>query len=277
MASFSEFSLFDDSLKDSNNSKYKSNEKQSKDNNFPQNLKNISIFSLGKENCNFSNSTTNDKTIHNSQNPKIIDNIKEVSSFTLNDNSKPLKRKLNFFSQEELMEIDTIEENDISISDSPIKSKNNKCDNKQSDDDTEEEFDFKYIKRKSRNNFSFATPKFDEDYVIIKTLCKGEMGTVYLCMKFQDRKTYVVKMTNYFSRKFDYYNMKNFLNCINSNDDLPGFKYIQKYIDFWVEDKHNNNSKLSNKSMFIVTDYCIGGDLKDYINKIRKTTINFFN
>jgi serine/threonine protein kinase len=92
-------------------------------------------------------------------------------------------------------------------------------------------------------------------------------------MKFQDKKTYVVKMTNFFARKFDYYNMKNFLNCININDDLPGATFIQKYIDFWIEDIQDNNSKTGNKNMYIVTNYCVGGDLKEYLNKIKKNNL----
>ena len=101
------------------------------------------------------------------------------------------------------------------------------------------------------------------------------MGTVYLCMKFQDKKTYVVKKTNYFARKFDYYNMKNFLDCIISNDDMPGMNFIQKYIDFWIEDLPNNNSKTGNKNMYIVTDYCLGGDLRECLNKIKKSNLSY--
>ena len=112
--------------------------------------------------------------------------------------------------------------------------------------------------------------KFDEDYVIIKTFCEGEMGTVYLCMKFQDKKTYVVKMTNFFARRFDYYNMKSFLNCLKENEADPGSIFIQKYLDFWIEDIQSANSKTSNRNMNIVTEYCLGGDLKQYINKIQK-------
>ena len=101
------------------------------------------------------------------------------------------------------------------------------------------------------------------------------MGTVYLCMKFQDKKTYVVKMTNYFARKFDYFNMKNFLECINSNADMPGMNFIQKYIDFWIEDISNDNAKMGNKNMYIVTDYCSGGDLRECLNKIKKSNLKF--
>jgi serine/threonine protein kinase len=45
--------------------------------------------------------------------------------------------------------------------------------------------------------------------------------------------------------------------------------FIQKYIDFWIEDIQTINSKTSNRNMYIVTEYCLGGDLKEYINKIQ--------
>jgi serine/threonine protein kinase len=274
MASISEFSLFDEPPKEKNECKYETKQKSNFDNIFPKNP-----FDKDNNIIN-SHSTTNDKTIQNTPKQKNGENIKEVSSFSLCENNKPLNRKLNFFSQNiDQMEIeDEIAENDSSMSDSPskrieVKEKNNKSEKTKSEDETEEEAEFKYIKRQSKNDFSFATPKFDEDYVIIKTLCEGEMGTVYLCMKFQDKKTYVVKMTNFFARKFDYYNMKNFLNCININDDLPGATFIQKYIDFWIEDIQDNNSKTGNKNMYIVTNYCVGGDLKEYLNKIKKNNL----
>ena len=272
MASISEFSLFDEPSTSIDESKYQSKQNPIFDNIFPQNIKNTNIYSLDKEQNLYSHSTTNDGTIHNSPKQKNLENIKEVSSFSLCENPKPLNRKLNFFSQNS-MEIDDMEENDSSMSFSPVKEKYNKY-NEKNDEDSEED-EFKYIKRQSRNNFSLATPKFDEDYIIIKTLCEGEMGTVYLCMKFQDKKTYVVKMTNYFARKFDYFNMKNFLECINSNADMPGMNFIQKYIDFWIEDISNDNAKMGNKNMYIVTDYCSGGDLRECLNKIKKSNLKF--
>ncbi len=282
-SSISEFSLFDEPSKDDKDSQYQSKQKSNLENIFPQNIKNTSIFSFDKENNLYSHLTTNDRTTQNSPNQKNTDNIKEVSSFSLCENPKPLNRKLYFSSQnEDLIEIDDIAENDISMSfsNSPLKEKtkekkdNGDKDNKD-ENEAEEESEFKYIRRQSTNNFSLTTPKFDEDYVIIKTLCDGEMGTVYLCMKFQDKKTYVVKTTNFFARKFDYFNMKNFVDCINSNADLPGAKFIQKYIDFWIEDIEDNNTKSGNKNMFIVTDYCLGGDLKEFINKIKKSTLKY--
>ena len=286
MSSISEFSLFDEL----NDSKSQSKQKPSLDN-ISKNIKNTSVFSLGKDININSHSTTNDKTIHDShsQKQKNIENIKEVSSFTLCDNPRPLNRKLNFFNEEE-MDMDESQEKDSSISDSPIKekdinynysnknsqkSKNNKNTISGNESEDEEETEFKYIKRQSKNSFSFATPKFDEDYIIIKTLYKGEMSTVYLCMKFQDRKIYVVKTTNFFVRKFDYYKMKKFLECINTNVNFPESKFIQKYIDFWIEEDLKNNSKTSNKNMYIVTDYCLGGDLKEFINKVRESNFKY--
>ena len=129
-------------------------------------------------------------------------------------------------------------------------------------------------KKQSLDDISFnsTSSRFDEEFVIIKTLCNGEMGTVYLCFRIKDKKKYVVKLSKYFSRKLDYDNMINFVNDINRHSNEPGSYFIQKYIDFWIEDiyeKYNKNST-NNKNMYIVTDYCINGNLKEYISNIKK-------
>ena len=65
--------------------------------------------------------------------------------------------------------------------------------------------------------------------------------------------------------------MKSFLNCLKENVADPGSIFIQKYLDFWIEDIQSANSKTSNRNMNIVTEYCLGGDLKQYINKIQNS------
>ena len=277
--SISEFSLFDEPPKKENQmNEIKLQTKQK------LNFDNISdVFSFSKKNdIPTKSTTTNDNTDINSPILFNTDNVKEVSHFTLNESEpKLLNRKIDFCKEAQIpMEIDNLDEseNSSSLCVSGKKEKNNKTDEdenlksdkKMSDNEQdEEEKEFKYIRRESKNSFCFQVAKFDEDYVIIKTLCEGEMGTVYLCMKFQDKKTYVVKMTNFFARKFDYYNMKNFLNCQKEHETEPGSEFIQKYIDFWIEDIQTTNSKTSNRNMYIVTEYCLGGDLKEYINKIQ--------
>ena len=283
--SISEFSLFDEPPKQvnhNNENKWQTKQKL--------NFDNISdVFSFSKKDKLLTKPTTNDENAINS--PLIFhnnENIKEVSLFTLNEaEPKLLNRRIDFCKEAEIpMEVDDIDENenDSSLFLSGKKSENSKkekrevkekdeddnlkSDQRISEEEEEELNEFKYIRRESKNSFCFQVAKFDEDYVIIKTLCEGEMGTVYLCMKFQDKKTYVVKMTNFFARKFDYYNMKNFLNCLKENESNPGSIFIQKYIDFWIEDIQTINSKTSNRNMYIVTEYCMGGDLKEYINKI---------
>ena len=282
--SISEFSLFDELSKDDNkNNDIKLHTKQK------LNFDNISdVFSFNKKN-NFPTKSTaaNDNTDINSPILFNNENVKEVSLFTLNETEpKALNRKIDFCKEAQIpMDIDDFDEseNSSSICISGKKEEKNKIDEddnlrsdkKMSDNEQEEEEkEFKYIRRESKNSFCFQIAKFDEDYVIIKTLCEGEMGTVYLCMKFQDKKTYVVKMTNFFARKFDYYNMKNFLNCLKEHETEPGAEFIQKYIDFWIEDIQTTNSKTSNRNMYIVTEYCLGGDLKEYINKIQLQNCN---
>ena len=277
--SISEFSLFDEPPKqkaNNNDNKWQTKQKL--------NFDNISdVFTFSKKDKLLTKPTTNDQIEMDS--PLLFqnnENIKEVSLFSLNDpiqKNKNLNRKIDFCKEAEIpMEVDDMDENDSSTFLSGKKNENKKTeedddklksDQRISDDEDEELKEFKYIRRESKNSFCFQVAKFDEDYVIIKTLCQGEMGTVYLCMKFQDKKTYVVKMTNFFARKFDYYNMKSFLNCLKENESGPGSIFIQKYIDFWIEDIQTTNSKTSNRNMYIVTDYCLGGDLKQYINKIQ--------
>ena len=277
--SISEFSLFDEPPKqkaNNNDNKWQTKQKL--------NFDNISdVFTFSKKDKLLTKPTTNDQIEMDS--PLLFqnnENIKEVSLFSLNDpiqKNKNLNRKIDFCKEAEIpMEVDDMDENDSSTFLSGKKNENKKTeedddklksDQKISDDEDEELKEFKYIRRESKNSFCFQVAKFDEDYVIIKTLCQGEMGTVYLCMKFQDKKTYVVKMTNFFARKFDYYNMKSFLNCLKENESDPGSIFIQKYIDFWIEDIQTTNSKTSNRNMYIVTDYCLGGDLRQYINKIQ--------
>jgi len=277
--SISEFSLFDEPPKqkaNNNDNKWQTKQKL--------NFDNISdVFTFSKKDKLLTKPTTNDQIEMDS--PLLFqnnENIKEVSLFSLNDpiqKNKNLNRKIDFCKEAEIpMEVDDMDENDSSTFLSGKKNESKKTeedddklksDQRISDDEDEELKEFKYIRRESKNSFCFQVAKFDEDYVIIKTLCQGEMGTVYLCMKFQDKKTYVVKMTNFFARKFDYYNMKSFLNCLKENESDPGSIFIQKYIDFWIEDIQTTNSKTSNRNMYIVTDYCLGGDLKQYINKIQ--------
>ena len=277
--SISEFSLFDEPPKqkaNNNDNKWQTKQKL--------NFDNISdVFTFSKKDKLLTKPTTNDQIEMDS--PLLFqnnENIKEVSLFSLNDpiqKNKNLNRKIDFCKEAEIpMEVDDMDENDSSTFLSGKKNENKKTeedddklksDQRISDDEDEELKEFKYIRRESKNSFCFQVAKFDEDYVIIKTLCQGEMGTVYLCMKFQDKKTYVVKMTNFFARKFDYYNMKSFLNCLKENESDPGSIFIQKYIDFWIEDIQTTNSKTSNRNMYIVTDYCLGGDLNQYINKIQ--------
>ena len=138
-------------------------------------------------------------------------------------------------------------------------------------------------KKQSSDDFSLdlTNSRFDEEYVIIKTLCNGEMGTVYLCFRIKDKKKYVVKTTKYFSRKLDYENMNNFVNDINRHSNEPENIFIQKYIDFWIEDiyEKSNKSTANNKNMYIVTDYYINGNLKEYLSNIknfRNIKLNYF-
>ena len=103
--------------------------------------------------------------------------------------------------------------------------------------DVDEELDLRLIKKQSSKSIlAFKSSKFDEDYIIIKTLAEGENGNIYLCMKIQDNKTYVVKMSTSFTRKIDFYNLKNIINDIEENSKNILHSYVHRYIDYWIEE-----------------------------------------
>lgn len=138
------------------------------------------------------------------------------------------------------------------------------------------------IRRKSSTSFALTNPKFDEEYITVKTLSVGEQGNVYLCLKQQDHQIYAVKISTDFSTKKDYQNMLNFVNSVNSQKNIFD-RFILPYIDFWIESEslHKSfnkffNSKITNrKVLYIVNLYCQNGNLDDYLNRLELFSFNF--
>ena len=147
--------------------------------------------------------------------------------------------------------------------------------------DMDEELDLRLIKKQSSNSICLANSKFDEDYIIIKTLSEGENGQVYLCMKIQDNKTYVVKMSTSFTRKIDYFNLERIIKDISKNADNIYYPYIHKYNDCWIEEAKQKEKNIVNKKIiYMVSNYCPNGNLVEFINKIKdciKCTESIFN
>ena len=228
-------------------------------------------------NGNSTNERTKIYSVKRSYNNKKKGNINEYRSICrkldFSDNSNNNYNNSNYsISDNENIEINE-DYSDFSYSslddDKPKKRKSNK--NKKVCY-LEKEFTF-MKKKKSLDDISINSnnSRFDEEYVIIKTLCNGEMGTVYLCFRIKDKKKYVVKTSRFFSRKLDIDNMNIFVNDINRHSDEPGSFFIQKYIDYWIEDIYEKNSKstANSKNMYIVTNYCINGNLKEYLNNLK--------
>ena len=244
-----------------------------------------------KKQENINTNTTKEKTVINS----VKRNFKNKKKENISD-YRPLCRKLDFsdnsdynnsnsnfsISDNENIEINenySEDSNEIKNSDysssflgeEKTKKKGRTYKNKK-DCYFDKEFTFMKKKQSSEDtSLDLNASRFDEEYVNIKTLCKGEMGTVYLCFRIKDKKRYAVKMTKYFSRKLDYDNMINFVDDINRHSNEPENNFIQKYIDFWIEDTNEKNNKniSNNKNMYIVTDYCVNGNLKEYISNIK--------
>ena len=141
--------------------------------------------------------------------------------------------------------------------------------------EAEEELDLRLIKKQSSKSICLTNSKFDEDYIIIKTLSEGENGNVYLCMKIQDNKTYVVKMSTSFTRKIDYFNLERIIMDISKHSENKYYPFIHKYNDCWIEEGIHNNEKnskntVNKKIIYMVSNYCPNGNLVEFIQKIKE-------
>ena len=133
----------------------------------------------------------------------------------------------------------------------------------------DEELDLRLIKKQSsKSMLSLKKSKFDEDYIIIKTLSNGENGKIYLCMKIQDNKTYVVKMSTSFTRKIDFYNLKNVITDIAEYSNNKLHSYVHQYKDYWIEE-NLINEKINRRIIYMVSDYCPNDNLTKFIQKIK--------
>ena len=131
-----------------------------------------------------------------------------------------------------------------------------------------EENDLRLITKKSAHSLSFVHSKFDEDYIIIKTLSSGENGTTFLCMNSKDKKTYVVKRCE--CSKNEYYKLEELSRTILNNCDNIFYFYINQYNDCWIEESFDG--KNNHKQMYVVSNYCCFGNLVDFISKIKQNT-----
>lgn len=233
----------------------------------------LSDSSLGGENF-FPNISTKTK----SENKNYLVNIKDNEMNTL-------CRKIDFSMDLESNDSKDMEEKEKNIQNFSFKDDSSTSminfKNKSSEDpmETDEELDLRLIKKQSSKTICLTNSKFDEDYVIIKTLSEGENGKVYLCMRIQDNKTYVVKKSTSFTRKIDFLNLENLIKDISKNSDDICYLYIHKYFDCWIEEsicneendlkKYNTNKRI----IYMVSNYCCNGNLVEFIQKIKDQNI----
>ncbi len=232
---------------------------------------NTGIYSIKHNYCNKKRDSNNNnyksicRKLDFSDN-SVSNNNNSNYSFSDNDNIE-----INEDCSEDSNEIKNLDYSSCSFEGRTTKKKSKTFNNKKNDYN-EKEFNFMKKKKFSENLLFYSNnSKFDEEYIIIKTLCNGEMGTVYLCLRIKDKKKYVVKISKFFSRKLDYDNMNSFSNDISVHSNEPGSIFIQKYIDFWIEDVYEKTKSTANiKNMYIVTEYCNNGNLKEYMSHIKR-------
>ena len=242
------------------------------------------ILSLKISKNDFSDSSLGENLFPNistktgSGNKNYLRNIKENDRISL-------CRKLDFSMEMEsndskdikAEERENIKNDNFSIKDESNNSINNKLSlSSEEQMDLDEELDLRLIKKNSSKSICLNNSKFDEDYIIIKTLSEGENGNVYLCMKIQDNKTYVVKMSTSFTRKIDFLNLEQIIRDISKNSENIYYLYIHKYNDFWIEETIQNDDKnqknfVKKKIIYMVSNYCSNGNLVEFINKIKES------
>ncbi|MCQ2818424.1 MAG: protein kinase [archaeon] len=143
------------------------------------------------------------------------------------------------------------------------------------DDLTMNEFDF--IKKKSSSGMVLDREKFEEDFIMIKPIVKGELGNVYLCLKKDENKVYVIKISQEYSSKNDFLQSERLMTKIKENQNVM-IKFLLPYEDFWYqyedsnefEDQNYKRKYKSNKKiLYVQTNYCSNGNLEEYINKLK--------
>ena len=254
------------------------------ENNFISN-KSKNDFSDSSLSCD--NMFQNISTKTRSENRNYISNIKEKEK-------NSLCRKIDFsmeIESNDSKELNSEEKDQIKNNDSNFSIKdesnnslfnfNNKIsaeDHLMEEENDDEELDLRLIQKQSSKSITLNNSKFDEDYIIIKTLSEGENGKVYLCMKIQDNKTYVVKMSTSFTRKIDFFNIERLIKDISKNKDNKYYSYIHKYNDCWIEENvsHENNennlkNSLNKKIIYMVSNYCPNGNLVEFLQKLKNS------
>ena len=201
-----------------------------------------------------------------------------MSNYSISDNES---MEINEFSNEDLTEMKNISDFSSLSSSSLTKIKPRK---KSKNFFLDKSLTFIHKKQNFKDPLSSKISKFEEEYAIIKTLCRGEMGTVYLCLRLKDQKKFAVKKSKFFSRKFDYENMVKFEKDIEDYNEVPGKEFIIKYLDFWLEEKEKTipeKKNYFNREIYIVTNYYSKGNLKEFLSKLKlnhstKLTYSFF-
>lgn len=127
--------------------------------------------------------------------------------------------------------------------------------------------------------------KFDEEYIILKTLANGEMGKNFLCLKSKDKKIFVVKQCSYSTSTInDFYKLENLIKIISKNNENVFYPYINKYLDCWMENNFgaldendiyiNKNYNIYKSNIYISSNYCCFGNLNNFLSKINSNNKN---
>ena len=120
--------------------------------------------------------------------------------------------------------------------------------------------------------------KLDNEFTILKTIVKSKLVEVYKVEEKKTHKIYCIKKTLKNSRKNYFNTIKNIFNDfkIKTLDNIIEncSKFVQKYLDVWIEIDDSLISQYS-ESLFILSNFYENGDILDYLEKLESKNYQF--
>ena len=115
--------------------------------------------------------------------------------------------------------------------------------------------------------------KFNEEFLILKTLNKNIISNVYLCRNKKDAKIYAIKESKIVNYKKYYETIQILIDEINLNKNNSLSIFIEKYKDFWIEEITDEievkKSIYSNYKTYLLSNYYKNGNLKNFLTNLK--------
>ena len=115
--------------------------------------------------------------------------------------------------------------------------------------------------------------KFNEEFLILKTLNKNITNNVYLCHSKKDGKIYVIKESKIINYRKYYETIRILIDEIDLNKNNCLSIFIEEYKDFWIEEITDElevkKSIYSNYKSYLLSNYYKNGNLKMFLQNLK--------